>query len=111
MLPVATSQVNRANNRSEGKKSEALEEAQKPHGVKNRWLALSKTARIAIICGVVGGVVIMLLAIAFCCIRQRRAGRREFAAFQAEQNKEAADLLHHRQEWASTHQSSNYRRI
>lgn len=74
-------------------KSPVLQEIEKPSGVKNRWKALSKTAQIAIIASIAGFVVIIFCLIVFCCIRQRRAGRREFAANQAMEDKEAAELL------------------
>ncbi|KAF2259812.1 hypothetical protein CC78DRAFT_536849 [Lojkania enalia] len=85
----------------EGEKSEALQEIEKPHGVRNRWEALSKGAKIAIIASVIGFIVICACFITFCCIKQRRAGRREFAALQAEQNKEAAELLEYKRQMAS----------
>lgn len=80
--------------------SEVLQEIQKPHGVKNRWTALSKTAQIAIIASIAGFVLICACLITFCCIKQRRAGRREFAAIEAESNKEAAELLEYKRQMA-----------
>ena len=35
----------------------------------------------------------MACLIVFCCIKQRRAGRREFAANKAMEDKEAAELI------------------
>ncbi|KAF2743041.1 glycoside hydrolase family 16 protein [Sporormia fimetaria CBS 119925] len=72
--------------------SAAMEEYLKPSGVRNRWAALGKTAQIAIICSAVGAVIIIALVVLFCCIKQRRAGRRAAAAYEAQQNKEAAEL-------------------
>lgn len=87
-----------------------MTEITKPHGVKNRWKALSKGAQIGIISGVIGAVVLLGCFITFCCIKQRRAGRREYAAYQAEVNKEAADLLEHKSKWQNPRQS-RYARI
>ncbi|KAF2677014.1 glycoside hydrolase family 16 protein [Lentithecium fluviatile CBS 122367] len=95
---------------AEGEKSDAMVEISKPHGARNRWNALSKGVQIGIIGGVVGFVVIATLLIAFCCIKQRRAGRKEYAAYQAEVNKEAADLLEHKSNWQNPRQS-RYARI
>ncbi|KAF2180395.1 glycoside hydrolase family 16 protein [Zopfia rhizophila CBS 207.26] len=81
--------------------SEALEEIRKPHGAKNRWNALPKAAQIAIIASIIGFVVIVACIIAFCCIKQRRAGRREFAALEAQQNKEASELLEYKRQMTS----------
>lgn len=77
-------------------KSEAIQEYEKPSGVKNRWNALSKGAQIAIIASAAGVLVLILAIIMFCCIKQRRAGRREFAAQKAADDKEAAELLQFR---------------
>jgi hypothetical protein len=68
----------------------------KPHGVKGRWDALPKAAQIAIICAAIGLGVIFLIVITFCCIKQRRAGRREKAVADAEFEKGAAELLEYR---------------
>jgi len=94
----------------EGEKSPALAEITKPHGVKNRWNALSKGAQIGIIGGAIGGAILLGCIIAFCCIKQRRAGRREYAAYQAEVDKEAADLLQHKSNWQQN-RHSRYARI
>ncbi|ORY16570.1 cell wall glucanase-like protein [Clohesyomyces aquaticus] len=81
--------------------SEALTEARKPHGVQNRWNALSKGAQIGIIAGILGFVAICAILITVCCIKQRRAGRREHAALLAQENKEAAELLAYKNQMAS----------
>jgi hypothetical protein len=60
--------------------------------VRNRWAALPQGAKIGIIAGSIGVFVILLCLMAFCCIKQRRAGRREHAALLAEEKKEAAEL-------------------
>ncbi|KAF2273456.1 uncharacterized protein EI97DRAFT_158415 [Westerdykella ornata] len=77
-------------------KSAAMTEYEKPSGVRNRWAALGRTAQIAIVASVIGVVVIAAAVILFCCIKQRRAGRRAAAAYQAQQDKEAAELLEYR---------------
>lgn len=96
-------------------KSPVLQEIEKPHGVKGRWGALSQTTKIAIIASIAGSVALIAAIILFCCIKQRRAGRREYAAYQAGVDKEAADLIQHKQEWQQSHQASHrgstYRRL
>jgi Tfp pilus assembly protein PilN len=82
-------------------KSEALVEAQKPHGMENRWKALSKGVQIGILAGVLGFVLICVCLMTFCCIKQRRAGRREHQALLAQESKEAADLLAYKNQMAS----------
>ncbi|KAF2006480.1 glycoside hydrolase family 16 protein [Amniculicola lignicola CBS 123094] len=84
-------------------KSESLEEAQKPHGVKNRIMALSQTAKIAIAGGVLGFVLILSCFITICCVKQRRAGRKEFAEIQAQEDKEAAELREYKNKMAAGH--------
>jgi preprotein translocase subunit YajC len=98
------------NRLEEGEQSETMKEITKPHGVKNRWKALSKGTQIGIIGGVAGAVVIIMALIAFCCIKQRRAGRKEYAAYQAEVNKEQTDLLERKATWQNPRQS-RYNRI
>lgn len=83
-----------------------MQEIEKPHGVKNRWSNLSQTAKIAIIASICGVLVIAAAIILFCCIKQRRAGRKEYAAYQAGLDKEAADLVQDRQQWQMSHQQS-----
>jgi len=94
----------------EGEKSEPMKEITSPHGAKGRWNALSKGAQYGIIGGVVGFVVILAALITFCCIKQRRAGRKEYAAYQAEVNKEQTDLLQRKATWQNPRQS-RYNRI
>jgi hypothetical protein len=77
-------------------KSELLEEYWKPSGVRNRWSALPKGAQIGIICAIIGVVVLAAAILLFYCIKQRRQGRRDAAAYEAQQNKEAAELLEYR---------------
>ncbi|KAK7186928.1 hypothetical protein DPSP01_011623 [Paraphaeosphaeria sporulosa] len=99
---------------ADNEKSATLQEIEKPHGVKNRWGALSQTAKIAIIASIAGVVAIIAAVILFCCIKQRRAGRREYAAYQANLDKEATDLIQHKEQWQSSHaasRSSRYARI
>jgi len=77
---------------AEAGKSEVLQEIQKPSGVRNRWAALPQGAKIGIIAGSLGLFAVILLLIAFCCVKQRRAGRKEHAALLAQEQKEAAEL-------------------
>ncbi|KAF1914227.1 concanavalin A-like lectin/glucanase domain-containing protein [Ampelomyces quisqualis] len=72
--------------------SPVLKEIQSPSGVRNRWAALPQSAKIGIIAGALGVFVLLLCVMAFCCVKQRRAGRREHAALLAEERKEAAEL-------------------
>lgn len=72
--------------------SPVLHEIQKPSGVRNRWAALPQGAKIGIIAGSLGLFVLLLCIMAFCCIKQRRAGRKEHAALLADEQKEAAEL-------------------
>lgn len=85
-----------------GTKSDSLKEIQSPHGIKNRWEAISKPARIGIVASAASVVAIAACIIAFCCIKQRRAGRKEFAAYEAEEKQKAADLAQHKQQWQSS---------
>jgi beta-glucanase (GH16 family) len=78
--------------------SDTLKDIQSPHGIKNRYNALSPTAKIAIACSVLGFVLLCALGGLFYFIRQRRAGRREFLAHQAAEQRENAELLEYKQQ-------------
>jgi hypothetical protein len=74
-----------------------LEEINTPHGIKNRWAAMSSGAKIGIVAGSVGAVVLFASVILFCCITQRRVGRKEHEALLAEEQREAAELNEYKQ--------------
>ncbi|KAF3033110.1 hypothetical protein E8E11_002717 [Didymella keratinophila] len=74
------------------KKSEVLKEIQDPSGVRNNWKALSAGAKSGIIIGALAVFGILVCLLIFCCIKQRRAGKREHAALLADEQKEAAEL-------------------
>ncbi|KAF2097914.1 cell wall glucanase [Rhizodiscina lignyota] len=76
--------------------SSIAENIWKPHGVKGHWDALPKAAQIAIVCAAIGVGVVLLAILTFCCIKQRRAGRRERAIADAEFEKGAAELMDYR---------------
>jgi hypothetical protein len=74
------------------KKSDVLKEIQDPSGVRNNWKALSAGAKSGIIIGALAVFGILVCLLMFCCIKQRRAGKREHAALLAGEQKEAAEL-------------------
>ncbi|CAO2658037.1 Nn.00g072970.m01.CDS01 [Neocucurbitaria sp. VM-36] len=82
-------------------KSEVLQEIQSPSGVRNRWQALPQGAKIGIVAGAIGAFAIAMCALLFCCIKQRRAGRREHAALLAEEEKDAAELQEYKRQMQS----------
>lgn len=82
-------------------KSQVYQEILKPSGIRNRWKALPQGAKIGIIAGALSIFFIALCAIAFCCIKQRRAGRREHAALMAQEQKEAAELQEYKRQMQS----------
>jgi flagellar biosynthesis/type III secretory pathway M-ring protein FliF/YscJ len=103
-----------ANWSRDNEKSATLKEIESPHGVKNRFSALSKTAKIAIFASIAGVVAVIAAVILFCCIKQRRAGRKEYAAYQAGLDQEATDLVSHKEQWQASHsasRASRYARI
>jgi beta-lactamase regulating signal transducer with metallopeptidase domain len=63
-----------------------------------RWKNLSNSAKIAIFCSVAGVLVLAIVVMAFCCIKQRRAGKKERAIADAEFEKGTAELLAFRAE-------------
>ncbi|KAF1355958.1 hypothetical protein EJ07DRAFT_130466 [Lizonia empirigonia] len=79
-------------------KSTVLKEIQDPSGVRNNWKALSAGAKSGIIIGSIAVFAILLCLLAFCCIKQRRAGKKEHAALLAGEQKEAAELLEYKRQ-------------
>lgn len=75
-----------------------MKEIQKPTGIKNRWSRLSSTAKIAILASIAGVALICLALLTFCCIKQRRAGRREHAAIMARDQQEQAELQEYKRQ-------------
>ncbi|KAI9736297.1 MAG: hypothetical protein M1834_001183 [Cirrosporium novae-zelandiae] len=69
--------------------------------VKKTWHSLSKNTRIAIGCSAAGGAALLMALFAFCCIKQRRAGRKEAALHDAEMEKGAAELMEYRSRMAN----------
>lgn len=63
-----------------------------------RWRSLSNTAKIAIFSSVAGVLLLAFLLMVFCCIKQRRAGKRERLLADAEFEKGTAELLAFRAE-------------
>jgi len=82
-------------------KSKVLKEIQSPSGVANRWKALPQAAKIGIIAAAIGVAVVAFLGLTFCCIKQRRAGRKEHAALLAQEQREAAELQEYKQQMQS----------
>ncbi|KAL9100290.1 MAG: hypothetical protein Q9187_009384 [Circinaria calcarea] len=63
-----------------------------------RWAALSPTVKIVIAC-IVGAVCLLILGLlTFCCVRQRRIGRREAAVEEEKRAKWMAELMEYRSE-------------
>jgi hypothetical protein len=84
-----------------GGQSDVTKEIQSPTGVQNRWKALPQGAKVGIIAGSLGVLAVLLCLMAFCCFKQRRAGRKEHAALLAAEQKEAAEMLTYKQQMQS----------
>ena len=68
--------------------------------MKQKWNSLSPTAKIAIGASVGGVALICVAVFAFCCVKQRRIGRRERELADQAFEKDAAELLVYRQAMA-----------
>ncbi|TKX18337.1 extracellular glycosidase-like protein 2 [Elsinoe australis] len=64
----------------------------KPRGVNGRFNALSQGVKIGIIIAAISVAAILVLLIAFCCIKNRRAGRKEKAIADAEWERNVNEL-------------------
>lgn len=69
--------------------------------MRNNWKALSAGAKSGIIIGALAVFAILVCLLVFCCIKQRRAGKREHAALLASEQKEAAELQHYKMQMKS----------
>ncbi|THV64681.1 concanavalin A-like lectin/glucanase [Aureobasidium pullulans] len=68
----------------------------KPHGAEAHYKALPKWAQATIAAGSIAVFAIALVAFVFCCIKSRRAGRRERAAADALWEKEMQELAEYK---------------
>ena len=66
--------------------------------VVKRWMGLSQTAKIAIAASVCGTFLILIVVFVFCCIKQRRAGKREKLLEDARFEKDRSELMAFRAE-------------
>jgi hypothetical protein len=66
--------------------------------VAQRWKSLSNSAKVAIFCSAAGVLLVAVTVMTFCCIRQRKAGKKERAIADAEFEKGATELLAFRAE-------------
>jgi hypothetical protein len=64
-----------------------------------RWNNLSSGARIGIIVAASSVVGISALAFLFCCVRQRRLGKREWNAQNNQWTQERTDMMNMQAEW------------
>jgi outer membrane biogenesis lipoprotein LolB len=69
--------------------------------VRNNWKALSAGAKSGIIIGSLAVFGILMCLLLFCCIKQRRAGKKEHAALLAGEEKEAAELQEYKRQMQS----------
>ena len=63
-----------------------------------KFQSLSKGAQIGIIAGAGSAAVILLGLLVFCCVKQRRSGRRERELADADYEKRTAELMSYRAE-------------
>jgi hypothetical protein len=69
--------------------------------ISKTWDGLSTGGKIGILAAVLGVVAVLALAFAFYCVRERKAGRLEAAAHQAEWEKQEQELMEYRRMMAS----------
>lgn len=76
--------------------------------MEQRWNGLAPTTKYIII-GVVGGVALLCVAIfAFCCIRQRRAGKHEKLVEDAKYDKITAEVMAYRADMSRMRNEKSY---
>ena len=65
--------------------------------MQNKFSALPKAAQIAVAAAVIGVASILLILLTFCCIKNRRAGRRERAIADAEFERNVREVQQYKQ--------------
>lgn len=68
--------------------------------VQKQWNGLSKGAKIGIACGVIGAVVILVVAFTAFCVVQRKRGKAEKVAADKEWNEHTNELMDYRNRMA-----------
>lgn len=81
--------------------STIAERLSKTHGVVAKFSSLSKTAKIAIAAGAISVFAIGIAVLTICCVRQRRAGRRERAVADAAWEKDMTELRQYKKMYVS----------
>lgn len=76
--------------------STIAERLSKPHGVKAHYKALPKWAQAVIAIGSIAAFAVAVVAFVFCCIKSRRAGRRERALADAMWEKDMNELAEYK---------------
>ncbi len=69
--------------------------------MKQRWEELPQGARIAIIAGPLGFLALMIVIGCFCCLKQRKLGRRERAIEDAQWEKDHAEMMVFKKQYAA----------
>ncbi|PGH11253.1 hypothetical protein AJ79_04988 [Helicocarpus griseus UAMH5409] len=72
-----------------------------PKSLAQRWRELSSGAKIAIYASIAGVVAIAFAVLIFCCIKQRRAGRREHIIEESRFTTEQNDMITMQTQWKS----------
>ncbi|KAK2757139.1 hypothetical protein FQN53_008506 [Emmonsiellopsis sp. PD_33] len=83
--------------------STIADEVHKPprKSIAQKWRELPQTTKIAIIASAGGVVAIALVILAFCCIKQRRAGRKEHNIEESRFTTEQNDMITMQSQWKS----------
>ncbi|EEQ32262.1 hypothetical protein McanMca71_005635 [Microsporum canis] len=71
-----------------------------PKSLAQRWRELSSGAKIAIFASIGGAVILGMGIIAFCCVKQRRAGRREFSMENSKFIEDQNNVMAMRTQWS-----------
>ncbi|KAL2003274.1 hypothetical protein VTN02DRAFT_4484 [Thermoascus thermophilus] len=70
-----------------------------PKPLSQRWKELPRGAKIAIYCVIAGVCASALGLLTFCCIKQRRLGRKEYSAEATKYDSERTEMLNWQTEW------------
>lgn len=71
----------------------------KSQTIGEKWAALPQSAKAGVYVGAAGALGLLLVIMVFCCIKQRRDGRKEQSIHEAKLHQERTEMMHMQAEW------------
>jgi hypothetical protein len=88
-----------ADNFHRGNSTVATHMNDKSQTIGEKWAALPQSAKAGVYAGAAGALGLLLVIMVFCCIKQRRDGRKEQSIHEAKLHQERTEMMHMQAEW------------